>query len=103
MPIEPNPQTVMAWPHQANVPVPVPQGASSAGMFVTVQVQTDGTATVEALDATLQSLIDHLQTWPGRDPQADVMGQKYDTSLYTVTPTDPIDPPDPPDPEPETP
>jgi hypothetical protein len=96
VPIQPNPQQIAAWPHQANVPV-------TSGMFITVQVQGNGQNTVEELDATLQSLIDHLQTWPGRDPNANVTGGKYDTLLYLVSPTDPIDLPDPPDPEPETP
>ena len=94
MPIQPNPQPVSAWPHQVNVPVP------GSEMFIAIQIQNSGQATAEEMDATLQSLVDHLQEWPGRDPIANVTGNKYDTLLYTVTPTDPIDPPDPPDPEP---
>ena len=96
MPIEPNPQAVSAWPHQINIP------AATPGLFLSVQIQSDGTATPVVMDDTLQSLIDHLQTWPGRDPNQNVTGSKYDTLLYLVNPTNPIPLPDPPDPE-ETP
>jgi hypothetical protein len=92
VPIDPVPQSMAGWPHQVNIPLP-----DGAGMFVNLSIQSDGTATTEAMDATLQSLVDHLQEWPGRRPDANVTGQKYDTLLYAVTPTNPIPPP--PDPE----
>lgn len=92
MPIEPNPQPLAMWPHQADVPV--------IGMSVTVQIQSTGEATTEDLDDTLQDLIDYLQEWPGRRPDANVTGSKYGVLLYAVTPTDPIEVV-PPEPEPE--
>lgn len=85
MPVQPDPQPISAWPHQANIP--------TEGMFVTVQIQSDGTTPIEEMDATLQSLIDFLQDWPGKLPNSDVTGSKYDTLLYTITPTNPINPP----------
>jgi hypothetical protein len=85
MPIQPDPQSVIAWPHQANVPM-----QDDAHMFVSVQIQSDGQAAPEEMDAVLQSLVDHLQAWPGRRPDGNVTGNKYDTLLYTVTPTDPV-------------
>src|SRR6186713_2775848 len=91
MPIEPNPQSVTAWPNQVNIPCATP------GFFLSIQLQTDGTPTVETQDQLLQELIDYLQEWPGRDPLANVTGQKYDTKLYFVSPTNPIPPPDPPE------
>lgn len=91
MPIEPNPQTVMAWPNQVNIPTDDPR------FFLSLQIQTDGTPTEAEADAMLQSLIDHLQEWPGRHDQANVTGSRYQSLLYLVTPTNPIPPP--PDPE----
>lgn len=95
MPVEPNPQPVMIMPHQVSVPM-----TPESGAWVSVQIQNNG-ATPEAMDAMLQSLIDHLQEWPGKDPNANVTGSKYETLLVSVTPTDPVPVPDPPVPEPE--
>ena len=92
MPIEPDPQPIMAWPHQVNIPVP-----DGVGMFLSLQIQSDGTASQEAMDATLQDLVDYLQEWPGRRPDTNVTGQKYETLLYMVSPTDPVDLPPPPE------
>lgn len=97
MPIEPDPQQIMAWPNQVNIPTEDPR------FFLALQVQTDGTPTEAEADAMLQSLIDHLQDWPGRHPLADVTGSRYQTLLYLVSPTNPIPPQDPPEPEPEEP
>jgi hypothetical protein len=85
MPVEPNPTPIMAWPHQVNVPVP-----DGVGMFISVQIQSDGTATPEAMDDTLQDLVDYLQAWSGRRQDSNVTGQKYDSLLYTITPTNPV-------------
>jgi hypothetical protein len=93
MPTQPNPQPLVMWPHQANVP--------AEGMSISVQIQSDGTGEPD-LDAVLQDLIDYLQDWPGRHPDANVTGQKYDVLLYAVTPTDPIQVIQP-EPEPEGP
>lgn len=93
MPELPDPQPVMIMPHQINVPM-----TQESGAWVSVQVQNGG-ATEQAMDAMLQSLIDHLQTWPGKDPNADVTGSKYETLLVQVAPTNPVPTPDPPDPE----
>jgi hypothetical protein len=87
MPIQPDPQHVQMLPHQVQIPV-----TEETHMFLSLQIQNDGQATMEAMDEVLQSLVDHLQTWPGRHPTADVSGQKYDTLLYIATPTDPIVP-----------
>jgi hypothetical protein len=84
MPVQPNPQPIDAWPRQANIP--------ATGMFVTVQLQNDGSSTAEQMDAALQSVIDHLQSWPGKLTDSDVTGQIYQTLLYGVTPTIPDEP-----------
>lgn len=96
MPVLPNPQPFAAWPHSLNVAMP-----TGSGMSVQVSLQSDGTADPAAMDATLQSLVDYLQAWPGKAPGTDVLGQKYDTLIYTVGPTDPEPPPADPEPEPE--
>jgi hypothetical protein len=98
MPIDPTPELVAMIPHQVNVPLP-----DGAGMFVAVSIQSDGTADPEVMDATLMGLLDHLQEWPGRRPDADVTGVKYETNMYFARPTNPIPPPAGPEPEPETP
>lgn len=94
MPLEPNPQPIEAWPRQVNV--------SATGMSISVQIQSDGsgTATPQVLDATLQELIDYLQDWPGKLVGSNVTGQRYDTLLYAVSPTDPEPLPDPPEDDP---
>lgn len=96
MPISPDPEVINGQPYVISVPMP-----DGSGMFVGATVQNDGTATTEAMDGTLQSLIDHLQAWPGKNPGADVNGQKYSMVFYPATPTFPVPLPDPPDPEPE--
>lgn len=95
MPIQPNPQPIQGWPNQVIIPVP-----DGTGLYLALQVQsTDGTAEDEDVEAMLQNLVDYLQAWPGRHPGQDVTAQKYETWLYTVTPTNPIPPPPPPLPE----
>lgn len=94
MPINPVPQHVPAYPYQINIP------ADDDGYFITIQIQGDGTPTTPQLDAMTQNLIDYMQEWPGRDPQANVTGIKYDLQYFDVQPTDPIAPPPPPPPEP---
>jgi len=91
MPIQPDPQAITAWPNQVNIPSQDPR------FFLSLQVQTDGTPTETESDAVLQSLIDHLQEWPGRLEVGDVTGSRYQTWLYLVTPTNPNPPPDPPE------
>jgi hypothetical protein len=67
-------------------------------LFIGMSVQSDGSPEGNAaLNTSVQSLIDLLQTWPGRI--ADVTGQLYDTMLSPVTPTDPDPLPPPPEPE----
>lgn len=87
MPILPNPDTLVMWPHQANVP--------AAGVYIGLQIQADGTDPEVDLNAILQELIDYLQEWPGRTPGANVTGSLYDVKLYAMTATemDPVDPP----------
>jgi hypothetical protein len=85
-------------PHQVNVPLP-----DGAGMFVTLSIQNDGTATPEAMDATLMSLVDHLQAWPDKRPDGNVQGIKYETRMYEAQPTDPEPPAAGPEPEPPSP
>jgi hypothetical protein len=93
MPILPNPDILVMWPHQANVPAP--------GMSVSVQLQADGSDPELDLNAKLQELIDYLQAWPGRLPGGNVTGSIYDVKLYAMTATelDPVEPP-PEDPDP---
>jgi hypothetical protein len=82
------PQPIVIFPAQINVP--------AGPLFITVQLQSDGTPEGNALlESTPQELIDYLQEWPGR--QGDVTGQVYDTSLVPISPTNPdfVTPPDP--------
>lgn len=91
MPIEPDPFPVVAWPNQVNIPSQDPR------FYLSLPIQTDGTPSEAESDAMLQSLIDHLQTWPGRLEGANVTGSRYQANLFLVTPTDPVPPPDPPE------
>jgi hypothetical protein len=93
MPIQPNPDTLVMWPHQANISAP--------GLSISVQLQPDGSGTEVDLDAVLQDMIDYLQAWPGKLAGSNATGQVYDVKLYAVTPTNPEDPPPPPVEEPE--
>ena len=95
MPIDGDPQSVNGWPNQVNIP------AAAPGFFLSIQVQTDGTPDLAAQDALLQDLIDYLQDWPGRDPNLNVTGSRYQTQLWNVLPTNPIPPPPPPVEEPD--
>ena len=82
------PQPIVIFPAQINVP--------AGHLFITVQLQSDGTPEGNALlESTPQELIDYLQEWPGR--QGDVTGQVYDPSLVPISPTNPdfVQPPDP--------
>lgn len=94
MPILPDPQAIQGWPNQIIIPLP-----PGSGMYLALQIQLDGTAADEDVEATIQELVDYLQEWTGRDPGQNVTGQKYETWLYTITPTNPIAPPPPPLPE----
>ena len=87
-------QAAQMFPAQINVP-------TANGLFVSAQVQSDGTAEADAVQVALLSLVDYLQAWPGRHPGADVTGQFYDVTLYPATPTNPVPLPDPPLPEDE--
>lgn len=71
-----------------------------SGLMININVQSDGSPEgLAAIEATSQSLIDHLQTWEGKVPTADVTGQLYDTTYAPITPTNPVPIPDPePDP-----
>lgn len=91
MPIDDNPTVIPMLPHQISVPV------DNDLVFITVMVQNGGQATMGELDGLLMSLIDYLQEWPGRQPDANVLGQKYVMSLYPASPTNPIPPPPPPE------
>jgi hypothetical protein len=91
MPILPDPTPLVMWPHQANVSAP--------GLSISVSLQPDGSGTEVDLDAVLQSMIDHLQVWPGKLAGSDATGQQYQVLLYLVSPTDPEDPPPPPEDE----
>lgn len=87
MPTDSNSQIVALMPRQVQIP-------TDNGMFISLQIQGDGTPTEDALDATLQSLVDFLQEWPGRHPLQDVQGQNYQTRLFFVRPANPIIPVD---------
>lgn len=92
MPIDQNGTLVPMMPHQVNVPVP-----DGSGFQISVQIMSDGTPGTEAaMDATLQDLVDYLQAWPGRRPDANVTGQKSEYRVFSATPTNPvvIDPPE---------
>lgn len=82
------PQPITIFPAQINVP--------AEHLFISVQIQSDGTPEGNALLETVpQELIDFLQEWTGR--QGNVTGQIYDTSLVPISPTEPdfVEPPDP--------
>ncbi len=79
MPTDPKSQIVAIMPRQVQIP-------TATGMFISLQIQGDGTPTEDDMDATLQSLVDFLQEWPGRHPQLNVTGQNYQTRLFTVWP-----------------
>lgn len=98
MPISQDGTVIPMMPHQVNVPLP-----DRAGMFITVSIQNDGTATPAAMDDALMSLVDHLQEWPGKRPDGNVMGTKYETQIYEAHPTNPEPPAAPPQPEPPSP
>lgn len=87
-----DPQPVQLMPASINVP-------TDNGLFISVSVQSDGTADEATVATAVQQIIDLFQAWPGRHPAADVTGQLYSTELAAVTPTNPIPPPDPPQPE----
>jgi len=85
------PQPIVIFPAQINVP--------HEHLFISVQIQSDGTPEGNALlDTIPQELIDFLQGWPDRF--GNVTGQVYDTSLIPISATNQDLPPDP-DPEPE--
>lgn len=82
-------QRVNVYPAQINVPV-------DEGLFITVQIQGDGSPEAAArIEPTQQDLIDYLQDWPGKLNRSDVTGSFYDVELYLVNPTHmtPGDPP----------
>lgn len=83
MPIDPVFQSVPIMGLQVNVPVPDDKA------FISMSIQTN-TATDAELDAMIQSLVDHLQTWPGKREDGNVTGQRYVTGYHTVTPTTPV-------------
>jgi hypothetical protein len=97
MPVQPDPQAIQGWPNQVNIPT------QDQRFFLSIQVQTDGTPSQEDQDQFLQELIDYFQEWPGRHPNLDVTGSRYQSWLYLVTPTNPIPPPPPPEEEPVNP
>lgn len=84
------PQPIVIFPAQLNVP--------AENLFISVQIQSDGTPEGNAkLETVPQELIDFLQGWTGR--MGNVTGQVYDTSLVPISPTNPdfVEPPE--DPE----
>lgn len=87
------PQPIVIFPAQVNIP--------ADNLFMSIQIQSDGTPEGNAKLATVpQELIDFLQGWPGRS--GNITGQVYDTSLIPITPTVPDFVPDPePEPDPE--
>jgi len=87
-------QPVQLFPAQINVP-------TTNGLFISMSVQSDGTASAETVNAAVLELVDLLQGWPGKHPQGDVTAQIYEVELIPATPTNPVPPPDPPEPEPE--
>lgn len=74
-------------PMMGNV-VQVPVVGERAGVFM--QIQNLGSATDEQMDEILMSLVDLLQGWEFRHPQANVTGQRYLTGYYDATPTNPV-------------
>jgi len=84
-----DPQPVQLFPAQISVP-------TANGLMIGLQVQSDGTASPEAVSAAVLDLVDYFQAWPGRAPGGDVTGQIYDVALVAATPTNPVPPPDPP-------
>lgn len=89
------PQTIAMMPGQITV-------QAADGLFVSIQVNTDGTPeALAALPAAVQSIIDLFQDWPGKWPNSDVTGQLYDVALSNVTPTNPVPIPDPPEEDPD--
>lgn len=91
MPVTGDPQPITILPAQINL---VPE---QPGFFISLQLQTDGTVSQQIQDEVQQSLIDWLQEWPGRSTVADVTGNRYQTLLYSVGPTNPIYVPPPPE------
>lgn len=87
-----DPQPVQLFPAQITVP-------TANGLMIGMQVQSDGTASPEVVSASVLDLVDYLQAWPGKHPDADVTGQIYEVALVAATPTNPVPLPDPPDPE----
>lgn len=75
-----------AVPMMGNV-VQIPVADDKA--FATLQIQRN-TATDAEMDDMLQTLVDLIQTWEYRRPEANVMGQKYLTGYYDTLPTDPV-------------
>jgi hypothetical protein len=74
------PQPITIFPVQINVP--------TEHLFITVQIQSDGTPEGNTgLETVPQELIDLLQEWEGRT--GDVNGQLYNTALVTIYPTNP--------------
>lgn len=92
MPIDySNPQP-MGYPYQINIPTAIP------GVFAYAIVQAQTVEFSEQdLDDTLESLVDHLQNWPGRHPDQNVTGTKFDLNYYQVFPINPIPDPSIPD------
>jgi hypothetical protein len=85
-------QPVQLFPAQLTVP-------TANGLMIGMQIQSDGTATPETLNAAVLDLVDYLQVWPGRAPGGDVTAQIYEVALVAATPTNPDPLPDPPEPE----
>lgn len=93
MPVIGDPQPVQLFPAMINVP-------TESGLFVTVQVQSDGSQDATAMiPQVVQELTDLMQSWPGRQQIGNVSAQIYDVELSMVGPTDPVDqqPTDPPE------
>lgn len=67
--------------------VQIPVVDDKAGAIL--QIQRFGEVTEQEWSDMLQSLVDLLQGWEYRRPDGNVMGQKYVTGYYDVTPTDP--------------
>jgi hypothetical protein len=89
MPRNGDPQQVNVFPAQINIPV-------DPGLFITVQIQGDGSPEAAArIEPTQQDLIDYLQDWPGKLDRSDITGSFYECDLFLVNPTHmvPGDPP----------
>lgn len=54
-----------------------------------IQIQRND-ATDAEMDDMLQTMVDLIQTWSWRRPDANVMGQRYLTGYYDTTPTNPV-------------